>query len=238
MSCFLITTPVLAGDPPIQISPTDGATIGSSKLEWQVPVYPLYPTDTYRIQVDNDSDFSSTFRDYKTKNTYYTPVLDLGNWYWRVKAKDEGGTWSDWSSIWSFILTDATPTPTPTPSPTLTPTATPNPTKTPSPAPTPKKTTAPTNTPTSAQTSTPTPSLTFTPKSTPSPSITQKYRIASVAAVSTSASAFPSPEIEIKNQKQTNPFLWIGIFLILLGTGSIGYIYLKSNGKIPLKFGK
>lgn len=62
------------------------------------------------------------------------------------------------------------------------------------------------------------------------------YRIASVAAATTSAStsSAKSTQVSVKDQKkQTNPFLWAGFAFILLGTGSVGYIILKKNGKIP-----
>lgn len=120
----------------------------------------------------------------------------------------------------------STPSPTPTPSPD--PTA--------SPTPTPKKTTAPTNAPTASPTYLSTPA----PRSTPVPTINKSIRIAAIATATASvtASASSSPKIEIKNQKQTNPFIWVGLVLILMGTSGIGYIYLKNNDKIPVKFRK
>lgn len=61
------------------------------------------------------------------------------------------------------------------------------------------------------------------------------YHSASVAGAkaSTNASASALPEVSVKNQKQINPIIWIGLVLILMGVGSLGYIYLKKNGKIP-----
>ena len=119
---LLITSPVYAGEPPILISPTNNSTVSSSKLTWETPAYSIYSNDSYRIQVDNDSDFSSVYRDYKTKNTFYTPVLTEGKWYWQIKAKDASSTWSDWSNIWSFTLSTSIPslTLTSTPAPSST----------------------------------------------------------------------------------------------------------------------
>lgn len=118
---YAITAPVL-------ISPSDNATVTSSKLEWQEPSYQLYSTNPYRVQVNNNPSFSpssSIYRDtYKTTTTY-TPVLTYGTWYWRVKAKNSDGIWSDWSSTWSFTLLINSSSPSPTPSPTSTPTPTP-----------------------------------------------------------------------------------------------------------------
>lgn len=59
-----------------------------------------------------------------------------------------------------------------------------------------------------------------------------KYRIASVAAATTEASLDKLAKVNVKNQKQTNPFFWAGLIFVFTGTASIGYIYLKKNGKI------
>lgn len=124
---------MLAINPPTQISPSDNTTVSSSKLTWDRPSYSLYSNDPFRIQVDDNSDFSSLYRDYTTKNTYYTPVLFAGTWYWRIRAKDSSGAWSDWSNTWSFILSS---TPSPSPAPTSTPTPSPTSLTSPNPSPT------------------------------------------------------------------------------------------------------
>ena len=123
----IFTQPVFAGESPTQTIPANSSTVSSSTLNWQSPSYSLYSTNPYRIQIDDDPLFpSSTInKDYYTKNTYYSPVLDPGNWYWRVKAKDSSGIWSDWSSVWSFILQSNTQS-APSPSPTITPSPSPN----------------------------------------------------------------------------------------------------------------
>lgn len=108
---------VFASDPPVLSSPANASTTTSSKLQWQTPSYSLYPSSPYRIQVDDDSSFSSINKDYYTDNTYYTPSLSLGTWYWRVKAKDSSGTWSNWTTYWYFTLTNSSPSPSPSPSP-------------------------------------------------------------------------------------------------------------------------
>lgn len=117
-------------DPPTLVSPSDNSTVSSTKMTWQAPSYLLYANNPYRIQVDDDQSFSSPNKDYTTDNTYYTPSgLSFGTWYWRVKVKDQSGTWSDWSNVWKYNLGEATqsnPTPTspptsesPTPEPTI-----------------------------------------------------------------------------------------------------------------------
>lgn len=238
LSLFLITRPVLAGNPPTLLSPSDNSTVPSSKLQWQAPVYSLASPNPYRIQVDDDSTFSSINKDYYTDNIYYTPTLSLGNWYWRVKAKDTSGTWSDWSNIWSFILSDATPTPSPSSTPSPTPTPTPAPTQTSSPAPIPKKSTSPTDSPSTAPSPSPSTDPPNTPDLSKTPIATNKliYHIASVAAATTSAA--PMGKVEVKNEKQTNPFVWVGLVFIFAGVAAIGYIYLIKNAKIHIPFGR
>lgn len=218
--------------PPVQTSPIDNSQVSSSKLTWETPSYPLYSNNPYRIQVDDNSDFASVYRDYKTKNTYYTPVLTEGTWYWRIKVKDSSDTWSDWSDSWSFILTTSTPSPTPTATPSST--LSPSPTSTPNNLSTPK----PKTTSTTSKTPTPTANPTASPPTqdttaTPIPSKSKpkvNYQIASVAA--TAVSATPSAKVEIKSQKQSSFLVWAGIILVFAGILSIGYIYLKRNGTI------
>ncbi|OGE37407.1 hypothetical protein A3B45_03420 [Candidatus Daviesbacteria bacterium RIFCSPLOWO2_01_FULL_39_12] len=127
---FLFPQAVFAGEPPQLSSPSDGSTVTSSKLEWQIPSYTLYAGNNFRVQVDDDPAFSSLNKDYYTDNTYYTPTLTEGVWNWRVKAKNADGVWSDWSSIWSFTLSfnTSTPSPSPTENPVPTPSSTPTPT--------------------------------------------------------------------------------------------------------------
>ncbi|OGE33506.1 hypothetical protein A3D83_00870 [Candidatus Daviesbacteria bacterium RIFCSPHIGHO2_02_FULL_41_10] len=110
-----------------------------------------------------------------------------------------------WSNPVALDIVDTTSSPTPSPSG--------NPTPTPS---TTKVTTT-----------------TSSPK--PTPSVKISYQIASVAGTKTFAGASASslPGVEVKNQKQINPMVWTGLFSVLIGTGSLGYIYLKKNGKIP-----
>lgn len=125
---LLFVRPVYAGEPPIQASPDDGSTVSSSALNWQAPSYSLYATNPFRVQVDDESSFPSASinKDYYTKNTYYSPVLSEGTWYWRVKAKDSSGIWSEWSSVRSLTLQSTPPSPSPTPTPAPTPTPTPS----------------------------------------------------------------------------------------------------------------
>lgn len=360
---------IFANDPPTLSNPSNNSTVTSSTLNWQTPSYSLYNSSPYRVQVDNDSGFGSVNKDYYTSNTHYSPSLSKGTWYWRVKAKDTAGTWSNWSSIWSFILADSTSSPTPTPTATSTPTPTPSlsPTSTPSNSPTssftisnvpsqinsdqsfnvsanlslpnnpntlfylkgafkksdgsnyfgltkvsgnwPKNgstysnqfpittdpsgnwsgnlevkpdkedsgftgtsdyifkvgrytssgsgptwsnevtinivstnvntdqgspdqtintTSSSSTSPDSAKSQTiPTSQTTSNSRVTSKPKI--NYQVATIAGISSSSTqaATPSSKVEVKNQKQINPFLLVGIGLVFAGAGSLGYIYLK-----------
>ena len=79
----------------------------------------------------------------------------------------------------------------------------------------------------------PTPTPTVKPSSslinftTSRPSASSKliYQIASIAGISKSAS--PSAIVEIENQKQTNPIIWVGLVFIFTGIGILGYIYIR-----------
>lgn len=163
--------------------------------------------------------------DYKDPGTYNIKV-------WRYTGNSSSA--ANASDFVTINITGSTPTPiltsSPTPSPTIVPTSTPTPTKTPSPSSTPKKTTTPAPSPA------PTISPTLAPRPTSIPTNSKAARIASVAATTATATPSSSPVVEVKNQKQINPFVWIGLIFIFAGIGSIGYIYLKSNGKIPFKF--
>ena len=58
----------------------------------------------YLVQVNDQPDFSSPYREHYTNRTSYNPQLTNGIWYWRVKAKDTNNTWSPWSEVWNFTV--------------------------------------------------------------------------------------------------------------------------------------
>jgi hypothetical protein len=59
---------------------------------------------SYRIQVDDDGDFTSTLIDTTTLEENYMPdfVLPSGTYYWRVMALSDCGD-SGWSPEWQFV---------------------------------------------------------------------------------------------------------------------------------------
>ncbi len=133
MDHLLVSLLTLALTAPIQLSPVDQSTVTNSKLEWQIPSYPLYDGgNKYRVWVDDDSTFSSPEKNgVYLSNNYYTPSLDPGTYYWKVIAKDSLSTWSEDSEVWSFTLSLSTPTPSPTPVTSSSPEPTPSPSPTP-----------------------------------------------------------------------------------------------------------
>lgn len=166
----------------------------------------------------------------------------------KVRRYTQSGSSYTWSNEVTLAVNFTTPTPTPTPSPTPNPTPSPTPSPTPTALPTPSNNSSTSKTKTSNVTKTPSPTLSPTTPipsaqdiaitSFPEKSLARKieYRIASVAAVTTSAS--PSAKLEVKSQKQTNYFFWAGLILIFAGISSIGYIYLRKNANTHIRLRK
>lgn len=149
---------------------------------------------------------------------------------------------------WSILATsskgnnngESAPTPTPAPTPSPTPNPSPSPLSTFTPSPTPTNTLSPSKitsqkTPTpSSNKATPIPSIKKA-EATPLPSKTSskaKSQVASVAGTNSSASL--AATLQVKNQKQINPLVWVGIALIFAGISTIGYIYFRKNAKTDI----
>ncbi len=102
-------------DAPTLHSPSNGATIidDTPVLDWN------YVSDSirYRIQVDNNADFSSMeFNEITDVGTGYTTYIECDHlnddtYYWRVRSYNEWGFWSVWSSEWHFTLDSTGPNP-------------------------------------------------------------------------------------------------------------------------------
>jgi peptidoglycan/xylan/chitin deacetylase (PgdA/CDA1 family) len=112
---------------PTLVSPPDSSTTPdfTPSFDWSdVP-----GAHHYRIQIDDNADFSSPIADSQPTNSAYTPRTKLvaGTYYWRVRAADRMGNWGGYSHIWRLMVTPVpTEVPTPTPSPAPVPTPLPN----------------------------------------------------------------------------------------------------------------
>ncbi|MBX2992839.1 MAG: S8 family serine peptidase [Bacteroidetes bacterium] len=100
------TTP--APRSPLLLTPTNGAT--------GVPVPATFTWDyvigasTYRLQIDDNSDFSSPVVDVSglTATNHYASLNTSTTYYWRLNATSPYGT-SAWSTVWSFTTGDPLP---------------------------------------------------------------------------------------------------------------------------------
>jgi hypothetical protein len=91
---------------PLLITPEEDFTLFSTSypdFQWEeVP-----GAESYLLQVDNDSFFTSLVINQKVINqTCYTHrnALQDGTYKWRVVAKNYQGDYSDWSDVWTFNI--------------------------------------------------------------------------------------------------------------------------------------
>lgn len=98
----------------------------SPKLNWNQTNDCPSSGNCYVVEVSKYNDFSELEKSTYTNNTYYSPILTEGTWFWRVKAKDSENIWSEYSEIRTVVITNqvnpsSTPNPTQSPSSTLQP---------------------------------------------------------------------------------------------------------------------
>jgi uncharacterized protein (TIGR01370 family) len=94
--------------PPSQprlLKPAKNATVTDTTPTFDWRNSKGYPT-RYRIQVDNNVQFSSPEIDTRRRKSRYVArsPLDPGTHYWRVRARDVVGDWSRWSDQRSFRI--------------------------------------------------------------------------------------------------------------------------------------
>jgi PGF-pre-PGF domain-containing protein len=107
----------IAPPAPSLVSPDNNENLtGIPTFEWTSVTDPSPSSGLkYRIQVDNDSDFSSPTVNRETQTNSYTPAtLPDGRYYWRAQAFDYDGNSSGWSGVRFFKL-DTQPPGVPTP---------------------------------------------------------------------------------------------------------------------------
>ena len=93
-------------DAPTLISPSNGSTTANTTptFSWSTSS----GATQYQIQIDNNADFSSPEQDQTLPGTNYTPASALsdGTYNWRVRASN-GSVWSDWSNVWTVMISSA-----------------------------------------------------------------------------------------------------------------------------------
>ena len=93
-----------APDAPTLSQPADGSSMASQTMtyEWSE----ISNVFAYQIQVSVMNDFSATVMDELSYFSNYTgSALDIGTYYWRVRAQDDTyGEWGAWSDVWQFTI--------------------------------------------------------------------------------------------------------------------------------------
>lgn len=88
------------------VSPANSAFVGTTRptFDWTDVSDPSGVT--YRLQVDNNSDFSSPEVNVGSisASTYTTPAITVGTYYWRVQATDLAGNSGSYSGSFSFQI--------------------------------------------------------------------------------------------------------------------------------------
>jgi hypothetical protein len=99
---------------PNLVSPANGSTLSDNTptFTWLESV----GAEQYHLEADNNANFSSPEVNVAPSTTSFTPSSSLANgtYYWRVRAGDHYGSWSNWSTVWSFTVSTLTPPPAPT----------------------------------------------------------------------------------------------------------------------------
>jgi hypothetical protein len=95
-----------ASPAPSLVSPANGTitNVSTQTFVWNSVTDPSGAT--YRIQVDNDPDFSTPEVDVAdlADNKYTSSALADENYSWRVRAKDNVGNIGNWSETWQFTV--------------------------------------------------------------------------------------------------------------------------------------
>jgi hypothetical protein len=91
-------------------TPDSDPPLGVPSFSWST----VLGANVYRLQVDSENGFNQPiYLDISTRNSSFTPQFDGhlfsdGEWFWRVRVEDPSPV-SDWSPIFRFTKTWATP---------------------------------------------------------------------------------------------------------------------------------
>jgi uncharacterized membrane protein len=96
---------------PTLLEPIDGAAISEERPRFRwAAVYDESLPVVYRLQVDNNPDFSSPEVDVSgLADNVFSPAVPLpvDNYRWRVRAVDNAGNVGDWSAAWTLRIVEA-----------------------------------------------------------------------------------------------------------------------------------
>jgi len=110
---WYVTVDTIPPTIPSLLSPYNGAETNDSTvyLDWNDSSDSGTGVAYYRVQVDNSSSFSSPeFDATPSSSNDTTSSLSDGLYYWHVRAKDNVGNWSSWSSSRTFRVDNLAPT--------------------------------------------------------------------------------------------------------------------------------
>jgi hypothetical protein len=103
-SAWMTTIDITLPAVPTLISPAPFTTTNSSTptFVWNA----VLGSNSYRLQIDDNDTFTSPEVDVVANSSVHTlgTILADGTYYWRVRAKDPAGNWSNWSVDWMVII--------------------------------------------------------------------------------------------------------------------------------------
>ncbi len=101
---------------PVLTDPGAEAPAGNIVIDWAASTDPDGTIDHYELQSGNDPGFTVVLATYPTTNTNYTVSAPTsGLFFFRVRAVDDDGAYSDWSNVEDIIITGGLPPPPPIP---------------------------------------------------------------------------------------------------------------------------
>ncbi|MFX1301018.1 MAG: hypothetical protein ACFFDE_08735, partial [Promethearchaeota archaeon] len=101
---------------PALTDPGTEAPAGDIVISWAASTDPDGTIDHYELQSSNGVAFTVVLATYPTSNTNYTVSAPTsGLFFFRVRAVDDDGAYSDWSNVEDIVITGGLPPPPPIP---------------------------------------------------------------------------------------------------------------------------